>query len=62
MNKLLDNLLTIHEKLSNIVDFVNIKVNVEALDQNASAYKEMVKNTDLLLGVLTAFSERIHKI
>ena len=60
MNKLLDNLLTIHEKLSDVVDFVNIKVNVEALDQNASAYKEMVKNTDLLLEVITAFSERTY--
>ncbi len=60
MNKLLKNLLTIHEKLSSIEDFVNIKVNVEALDQNTSQYKKMIENTDLLLEVITAFSERIY--
>ena len=60
MNKLLDNLLTIHENLSDIVKFVNIKMNVESLDQSTINYIDLVDNTDLLVKVLTKLGERIY--
>lgn len=60
MNELLDNLLTIHEKMSDIVSFVNVKTNIEALNQDAPSYKKMVENTNMLIEVITKFGERIY--
>ena len=58
MNKLIDNLLKIHEKLSDIVAFVNIRTHVESLNEDNEHYKKMVENKDMLLRVLEGFSER----
>ena len=58
MNKLLDNLLKIHERIADVESFINIKVNIESLAKNHN-YDKLVEDTDLLLEVLNAFSERI---
>lgn len=58
MNKLLDNLLEIHEIMSTVNKFFYIKENIEALDKNHN-YKKLVKDTDMLIEVLNAFSKRI---
>jgi len=58
MNKLLDNILKIHEIISTVDKFFYIKENIEALDENHN-YKKLVKDTDMLIEVLNAFSKRI---
>lgn len=58
MNKLLDNLLTIHEKLDDIEGFIHIKGNIENLDQVDDDYKKLVDQTDLLVSILTIFSKK----
>lgn len=57
-NKLLKNILEIHEIVSDIEKFVNIKMNIESLEKNGN-YKKVVKDTDMLINVLNAFSKRI---
>ncbi len=57
MNKLLDNLLTIHEKLDDIESFIHIKANIENLNQDDNNYKKLVDQTDLLVSLLTVFSK-----
>lgn len=57
MNKLLKNLLNIHEKISDVKSFINIKVNIENLNENDGNYKKLVDQTDLLIQILTIFSE-----
>lgn len=57
MNKLLSNLLDIHEKISDTKNFVNIKVNIENLNEDDGNYKKLVDQTNLLIHILTVFSE-----
>ena len=59
MNKLLNNLLIIDEKIQDVDSFMNIKMNIENLNQDDSNYKELVMQTDLLVSVLTAFSKKL---
>ena len=58
MNKLLKNLLEIHEIISTVNKFVHIRTNIEALNQNHN-YKKLFEDTDMLIEVLNAFSKRI---
>jgi hypothetical protein len=57
MNQLLDNLLLIDAKMQTIDSFVKIKARIESLDEEDPNYKELVKQTDILVKVLTAFSK-----
>jgi hypothetical protein len=58
MNKLLENLLEIHEIMSDVEKFVNIKGHIESLDTNGEGYKQIVNETDILIRVLERFSKR----
>ena len=57
MNKLLENLLDIHEKMSDVIGFINIKMNIENLDEDNGNYRKLVDQTDLLINVLNVFSK-----
>lgn len=61
MNQLLDNLLLISENMQSMDSFLNIKARVESLDEEDPNYKELVKQTDLVVKVLTAFSKSYWK-
>jgi hypothetical protein len=58
MNKLLENLLIIHEKIASVETFMPIKAHIENLAQDEN-YKKLVKDTDLLVRVLTAFEKSV---
>lgn len=61
MNQLLDNILKIDERIQSD-KFVFIKLNVENLDTSSAHYQEMVRQTDLLIRVLDAFSQPLKGI
>jgi len=56
MNKLLDNILKIHEIMSTADNFFFIRQNIESLDKNHN-YKKLVEDTNMLIEVLNAFSK-----
>jgi hypothetical protein len=58
MNKLMKNLLEIHEIVNNIENFVNIKMHIESLDTEREGYKTIVDETDTLINILKQFSKR----
>ena len=55
MNKLMANLLTIHERLETVDSFLKIKGHVENLRPDNNFHK-LVEDTDLLIKVLNGFS------
>lgn len=57
MNKLLENLLKIDEKMQTMEDFINIKMRIDSLDTTMPEYIQLVEQTDLLIKVLEAFSK-----
>lgn len=57
MNKLLENLLKIDEKMQTMEDFINIKMRIDSLDTTMPEYIQLVEQTDLLVRVLEAFSK-----
>lgn len=57
MNQLLDNLMQIDAKIQTIESFINIKMRIESLNTDDPNYIELVKQTDLLVRVLEAFSK-----
>ena len=58
MNKLLENLLVIHERIASVETFINIKMRVESLNTADANYQKLVEDTDLLVRVLTKFGEQ----
>jgi hypothetical protein len=54
MDKLVDNLLKIHEKIADVESFMSITSNIIMFGY----YDKLVEDTNLLLEVLNAFSER----
>lgn len=59
MNDLLNNLLTIYEKIGDATSFVHIKFNIESLDINSPNYKKLVDLTNTLIDVLNIFSNKL---
>lgn len=57
MNRLLKNLMLISENMQTLESFLNIKARIESLDEKDPNYKELVRQTDILVKVLTAFSK-----
>ena len=60
-NKLMKNLLKIHELIDTMDSFIPIKVNVDNLDEKNPVYRRIVSQTNILVSVLEAFSKPMEK-
>ncbi len=57
MNQLLDNIMKIDMMIQTLESFLKIKMRIESLNTEDPNYKELVKQTDLLVRVLEEFSK-----
>lgn len=55
--KLMEDLLEIHMLMSEMSSFIPIQMCIRSLDENAPAYKEIVKYSSKIVDVLTTFSK-----
>lgn len=56
MDQLIGNLLKIDEIMQDIEKFISIKDRIESLDPDNANKLELIRQTDLLINVLNAFS------
>ena len=58
MDRLVENLLEIHEIMSSATNFIKIRFCIEGIDKEHPHYKRLVQDTNILVQVLKKFSEQ----